>query len=78
MAARAIRKCWHNKQIYKIGDVFRGEGKPPRHFVEEQKFSPRAVDEAAREEKLKKIAVRAEKAGEEAATGPTGGTAKKP
>lgn len=77
MALRAIRKCWHGKRLYKIGDVFRGEGEAPRHFVEERKFSPKAVDEAAREEKLKRIAVRAQKAGDESA-GLAGGTAKKP
>lgn len=78
MAFRAIRACWHKKRFYNVGTVWAGEGRPPRHFVEDKDFSVRAVDEAAREEKLKRVAVKTQKAGEEVATGPTGGNAKKP
>lgn len=77
MVLRAIRACWHNKRFYKPGMVFLPEGendKPPRHFVPEPEFSPKAVVEAARGEKLKRVAVKAQKAAE--AGGPTGGAVK--
>ena len=77
----AIRACWHDKRFYKPGDPFvsavKGE-KPPRHFVPVAEFSPEAVEEAAKMEKMKRIEVKAEKAGESVATGPTGGNARKP
>lgn len=68
MGYRAIRTCWHGKRLYKPGMEFvpadDGEA-PPRHFVPEKKFSAKAVDEAAREEKLKKVAIKAQKAAED-------------
>jgi hypothetical protein len=81
MIYRAIRACWHKKRYYKPGMVFvptNKDDKPPRHFVADQEFSIEAVEEAARAEKLKRIAVKAQKAGDDVATGPTGGNAKKP
>jgi len=81
MSYVAIRACWHNKRFYRPGMIFvpaeKGE-KPPRHFVPDADFTPGAVEEAAREEKMKRIEVKAQKAGESGATGPTGGNARKP
>jgi hypothetical protein len=78
MALRAIRKCWHNKHKYEIGEEWLGaEGEAaPRHFVQDKDFSTRAVEKARQEEKLKRVAIKAQKAAE--AGGPTGGVAKKP
>lgn len=78
MALRAIRKCWHKKHKYEIGEEWRGEEgeRVPRHFVADKDFSERAVEKARAEEKLKRVAIQAQKAAD--ASGPTGGVAKKP
>ena len=58
----ATKKCWHGNHLYKTGDVFRGDGKPPKHFVPEGGFTEEAVAKATAEEKAKYVRVKPEKA----------------
>jgi len=70
----AIRKCFHNKHFYMVGDKYfptEDELKNksvPRHFVPPEAFSPEAVKKAEAEEKMKRVKVKAQKAEEQAAS----------
>ena len=68
---RCIRKCFHGKRLYKPGDSYAPtadqlkEKSVPRHFVLKEQYSKDAVIQAEKEERLKKVKIRAEKAAAE-------------
>ena|GEM_PF-4486553 len=56
MRYRCIRKCWHNKIMYRVGQIADfPEKEAPRHFVPEEVFSEAAVDEARREDNMRRL-----------------------
>jgi hypothetical protein len=65
---RAIRACFHAGHYFRVGERYSPSNDElkneavPRHFVKSGKFSDDAVDEAAREEKMKRIKVRTKRA----------------
>lgn len=65
---RCIRKCYHGNKLYKPGMSYTPpadelkEKKVPRHFVLKEQYSVDAVIQAEKDEKLKKVKIRAEKA----------------
>jgi len=65
---RCIRKCYHRNRLYKPGMTYAPttdelkEKRVPRHFVLKEQYSVDAVLQAEKDEKLKKVKIRAEKA----------------
>lgn len=67
---RCIRKCYHRKTLYHPGQIYTPTADElkdktvPRHFVLNEQYSVDSVIQAEREEKLKRIKVKAQKADE--------------
>lgn len=52
---RCIRKCWHKKNMYRVGQIAEfADKEAPHHFVPLEDFSDALVEQTQREDALKR------------------------
>lgn len=53
---QCIRKCWHNKIMYRVGQIAEfKEKEAPRHFVPVEEFTDELVEQTQREDARKRM-----------------------
>lgn len=53
---QCIRKCWHNKTMFKVGQIVEfPEKEAPRHFVPVEEFSDALVEQTQKEDAKKRM-----------------------